>query len=129
MITARLGVGILLSAGLFIPSAIPSVGATNEWTKSTSGYWEEPFWSQGVLPAMNQAVVAFRNPGFKALAIGANTTANFSNSLTISNLIVDAPPGSVNQLLLNYAGPNIPLFVKSDLVLGTNASIVGYYSA
>src|SRR5437667_12171520 len=78
---------------------------TNEWTKASSGYWEEPYWSLG-LPSPDQEVVAFRNPGWKALAIGANTTANYAGSLTVNNLIVDAPTNSANQLLLNWPGVN-----------------------
>src|SRR5437773_9044701 len=75
---------------------------TNSWTKPTSGNWEEPFWSLGVLPSMNHGAIEFRNPGFKALAIAPSTTANFSGSLAIQNLTVEAPDGSANQLLLNY---------------------------
>jgi hypothetical protein len=112
-----------------IQSATLAAGQTNEWTKATSGYWEEPFWSLGQLPAMDQALVAFMNPGFKALAIGENTTMNFSNALAIRNLVVEGPTNSLNQLLLNYAGLTVPLSVSSDFNLGTNASLVSYYSA
>ncbi|MGN6553539.1 MAG: hypothetical protein ACTHLW_07430, partial [Verrucomicrobiota bacterium] len=117
------------NGGLIVQSGSSIVGPTNEWTKPDSGYWEEPFWSLGVLPAPDQNLVAFRNPGFKALAIGANTTFNYANSLSIENLLVDAPAGSINQLLLNYAGLSIPLSVHSDFNLGSNASLVSYYSA
>lgn len=117
--------------GLIIQS-----GATNEWTKPTSGYWDEldsgqvpTFWSLGSLPSITQDLVAFKNPGWKALSIGANTTANFPDSLGINNLTVDAPAGSFNQLLLNYAGLDVPLSVASDFILGSNGSLVSYYSA
>jgi hypothetical protein len=116
--------------GLIIQSGnSTSTSTTNDWLKFTSGYWEEPYWSLNQLPNMSQDLVAFRSPGFKALAIGANTTANYSNSLSIKNLLVEAPAGSLNQLLLNYAGTNTPLFVASDFSLGTNASVVSHFSA
>ena len=111
--------------GLIIQS-----GATNEWTKPASGVWQElDYWSLRQLPAINQDLVAFRNPGFKALAINSSTTSHYSNSLAINALTVDAPAGSFNQLLLNYAGLDVPLSVASDFILGVNGSLVSYYSA
>jgi hypothetical protein len=112
---------------VYSATAQASDASVNAWTKPTSGYWEEPFWSLGKLPAADQAYVAFTNAGWKALAIGQNTTANFSNSLNIQNLIIEAPSDSFNQLLFNYAGTNVPLNVQW-LDLGTNASLVSYYS-
>jgi hypothetical protein len=110
--------------------AVSGQTGTNFWTKTSSGYWEEPFWSLGQMPNHDQAGVALNNPGWKALAIGANTTANFPNSLSIKNLLVESPVDSANQLLLNYAGPAVPLRIDTDLrIAGTNSSIVSYYSA
>lgn len=117
------------NAGLIIQSEKFLTAITNEWTKTASGYWEEPFWSAGELPSIDYPAIAFRNSGFKALAIGANTTANYSNSLFTKTLIVDAPPGSTNQLLLNYAGLNVPLNVRGSFVIGPRASLVSYHSA
>ena len=118
-----------LGANTYLSDGNVSSNTVNDWTKTTSGYWEEPYWSLGRLPAMDQDLVAFRNPGWKALAIGADTTANYPNSLAINYLTVEAPADSFNQLLLNYAGLAVPLSVNSDLVLGTNGSLVSYYSA
>lgn len=112
----------------FFNSAQTAVAATNEWTKTTSGSWEESFWSLGVPPSFEQDLVAFRNPGFKALAINASTTAN-TNSLYLNYLTVDAPPGSSNLLLLNYAGMDVPLFINSDFILGTNGSLLSFSSS
>jgi len=100
-------------------------GAINEWTKPTSGYWEESFWSMG-LPSITNEAVAFQNEDFKALAIGANTTANHTNSLSIRNLQVYSP---ANLLLLNYAGLAVPLNVSSNFILGPGSSLLSYYSA
>ncbi len=118
----------LFVLSLFFSSSPWAAGATNEWTKTTSGNWEESFWSLGVSPSFDQELVAFRNAGFKALAINASTTAD-TNSLYLNYLTVDAPSGSSNQLLLNYAGLEVPLFVSSDFILGTNGSLVSFSSA
>jgi hypothetical protein len=100
--------------------------ATNRWTKSTSGYWEEPFWSLGELPSMAHDAIVFDNAGFKALAIGPNTTANYAGSLAIRNLIVSDAP---NLLLLNYSGLSVPLNIASDLVLSNGAALLSYSAA
>jgi len=127
------GLGIALKPGLgcaIIVSLVgfSAAGATNEWTKSTSGSWEESYWSLGQLPGMNQELVAFRNPGWKALAIGANTTANYPASLSLNNLLVEAPTDSFNQLLLDWAGLSVPLVVHSNLKIGANGSLASHYS-
>jgi len=114
---------ILLSVFAVVQANL-TAAPTNSWTKATSGNWEEPFWSLGVLPSISQGAIELRNPGFKALAIAPSTTANYPGSLSIQNLTVDAPDGSANQLLLNYVGLNVPLNVSGDFVLGPNASLV-----
>ncbi len=86
--------------------------SVNSWLKTSSGYWEEPYWSCGRLPALDQGSIVFTNAGWKALAIGQNTTANFPNALVIQKLTISAPTNSFNELLLNYAGTNVPLNVN-----------------
>jgi hypothetical protein len=115
--------------GLVLQSSYAPSSEENAWTKPTSGYWEEAYWSSGHFPSTNDPRVAFKNPGWKALAIGANTTANFSNSLVMKSLTIGAPDGSSNTLLLNYAGTNVPLTVRWYLTIETNASLLSYYSA
>ena len=101
---------------------------TNEWLKPVSGYWEEPYWSLGRLPTSQDAVL-FDNPGFKALAIGPSTVTSAPQSLSIQSLTIEAPSNSFNQLLLNWAGFTVPLSVSSNLVIGTNGSLVSHSSA
>jgi hypothetical protein len=121
--------GILLcSLVSIVPLSRAQDCGTNAWTKPTSGYWEESFWSCDRLPGLDQWLIAFTNSGSKTLTIGENTTGNFSNSLAINDLMVDAPDGSANELLLNYAGTNTPLSIH-DLKLGPNGSLVSYNSA
>src|SRR5512133_1427155 len=96
--------GWLSGAIVLFLARLSVAGVTNDWTKATSGDWQESYWSLGGLPGLDQDLVALRNPGWKALAIGANTTANYAASLSLNNFLVEAPAGSFNQLLLNWAG-------------------------
>ena len=118
-----LGANTYLSGGTIVLSTV------NEWVKPTSGSWEEPGWSLGRLPAVDQSLVAFRNSGWKALAIGRSTALNYPWALSVKNLTVEGPEDSFNLLLLNYAGTEVPLTVISNLFLGTNASLLSYFSA
>jgi hypothetical protein len=102
---------------------------TNQWTKPSNGNWEEPFWSLGALPSQTNVAVAIGNPGFKAVAIGGATVANFFASLTISNLTVSAPPGSGNLLLMNYSGLLTPLRILNNFHIGENGHLLHLYAA
>src|SRR5687768_9919419 len=93
----------LVASMSYFSSPHPAAGAINEWTKATSGYWEEPYWSLGILPDASQSVV-FNNAGWKALAIGPNTAQNFPQSMRVQSLRLGAPVDSYNTLLLTYAG-------------------------
>lgn len=98
---------IALSYCFIVPH--PAAGAANEWTKPTTGSWEEQAsWSLGVLPDATQEVV-FTNAGWKALAIGTNTAQNFPESMHVASLRVGAPTDSYNTLLLNFPGLAVPL--------------------
>src|SRR5258705_7015118 len=119
---------LFLTFLLSIVTVSGQTAGTNYWTKPTSGNWEESFWSLGQLPNHDQAGITFNNPGWKALAIGANTTANFPGSLSIRNLLIESPVDSANQLLLNFAGVSVPLHIDADLrVVGANSSLASYY--
>lgn len=119
-------VGVPLIGLLFAVSS--SFAETNSWTKTTSGYWEEPFWSLGQLPSASQEAIVFTNAGSKALAIGASTVASHPESLQINHFHVDAPTNSHNLLLLNYAGLNVPLTTATTYI-GRDGSLLSYYSA
>jgi hypothetical protein len=95
---------------------------TNHWTKPTSGYWEEPFWSLAVLPDATQSVV-FNNPGWKALAIGTNAAQNFPDSMSVQSLRVESPVDSSNTLLMNWSGFERPLQTTS-LFVGSNSAVI-----
>ena len=129
MKAGKLSLLVLSSFCLFAVQSHAAEGPTNSWTKPNSGSWEEPYWSLGGLPSSSQDAIMFTNSGWKALAIGAATTADYPDSLSIRQLEIGAPIDSMNQLLLNYAGLSVPLNIETDLILGTNASLVSYYSS
>jgi hypothetical protein len=97
----------------------------NLWTKPTSGSWEESFWSLGRLPGQEQTV-RLSNDGVKELAINAATTANYLESLSVQNLIVE---GSNNLLRLDWAGKAVPLRIASDVRIGSGAALHSHSSA
>jgi len=112
----------------FTLAVISTSFAANTWTKTTSGNWEEPYWSAGHLPTFSDGAILFTNEGWKALAIGSDTAANYPNSLRLSSLTIDAPVDSHNTLLLNWAQISVPLHADS-LFIGTNGSLDSHYSA
>jgi hypothetical protein len=99
-----------------------AVADVNSWTKPISGDWQEiDFWSLGELPEATQDIV-FTNAGWKALAINAQTSQNFSNSMSVLSMSVNARPDSFNTLLMNFAGFQRPL-QTGVLNIETNGSV------
>src|SRR5215469_4223635 len=84
----------------------------NSWTSPTSGNWEDSSWSLGALPGTNQSIV-LTNAGWKAVQISPNTAQNFPQTLNVNSIDISSPTNSANTLLLNYAGLDSPLIVKS----------------
>jgi len=118
-----------LSSGVFLLLSLITVsGQSNSWMKPTSGYWEDPYWSLGVLPNSSQSVL-FTNSGWKALAIGPSTAMNFSNSMTISRLTIRGAWDTFNTLLLQYAGTAVPLTVLNGVTVQDSARILNFDSA
>ncbi len=93
----------------------------NVWTKPTSGYWEEPYWSLGIPPGTNQAIF-FTNAGWKALAIGSSTVQNYPQTLNVNSITVAAPTNSFNLLLLNFMGYQTPL-TANVITLNSNTAM------
>jgi len=96
--------------------------------KPTSGYWDEQFWSSGILPGASQSI-AFTNRGYKALAIGGAMALALPETLVVSNFLVSAPNGSSNLFLLNYVGLNRPFQVRDTLTVGRNGGLLSLGSA
>jgi hypothetical protein len=99
----------------------------NAWISPTSGNWEDSQnWSLGIPPGSGQTIM-LTNQGWKAVAIGPNTAANFPGTLDVSSVILGGYTDSFNLLLLNYAGFEIPLQAGSVNV-GTNSGITALAS-
>src|SRR4051812_3725677 len=103
---------------------------TNSWINPASGNWEDSAsWSLGAPPGSDQTVLV-ANHGWKAVAIGANTTANFPQTLSIGSLQITSPgTDTVNTVLMNYAGLQTPLHMAQYLDVGTNTMMVVLQSA
>ena len=117
----------LTVAFLFVSLRL-SLGDANSWLKPSSGNWEEPFWSQGVLPNYGHSVM-ITNAGWKAVQIAPSTSQYFPDSLTVYSLTVASPVDSYNTLLLNYAGFDHPLTANYSITVGPGAAITMFNSA
>ncbi|HTL58973.1 MAG TPA: LamG-like jellyroll fold domain-containing protein [Candidatus Limnocylindrales bacterium] len=90
------GVGICLEA------------QPNSWTSPVSGNWEDLTWSLGVRPAAGQDIF-ITNAGWKAVQLTYSTAVNFPGCMTVNSITLDAPPDTLNVLLLNYVDTSTPL--------------------
>ncbi len=115
----------VVCVGLLSVSARAAL-TTNSWASPASGKWEAGTnWSLALPPSTNgQSVLSITNPVSKTVTIDFATTTNNPAALTISNLLVSAPAGSTNTLLLNNAGTNQPFRVLNSATVGANGLIV-----
>lgn len=120
------GAWILLCA---ITATAQQFNYINSWTKPTSGYWEESYWTYGLPSQPDYAHVNFNSPGWKALAIGSSTVRDHPNSLRLSSLVVRSPSNSFNTFMLNYAGLQTPLQIAGAFTLGDNSAFLTLASA
>ena len=118
------------SAGttVLVLSTLHSFADANSWLKPTSGNWEEPYWSQGILPNYGHAVM-ITNAGWKAVQIAPSTAQYYPDSLTVYSITVASPVDSYNSLLLNYAGFDRPVTANYNITVGPNAAITMFSSA
>ena len=112
--------------GLIVQSASPGTDI-NYWDKATSGSWEEPEWSLGVLPDSLQSV-AIVNSGWKAVAINPATVTDFPASLTVNDLTVACFGGGSNTLLLNFFGTAVPLRVLNGMSVRPGGTVLNLSS-
>ncbi len=90
---------------------------TNSWIFSTSGKWETASnWSLGA-PGLTDYFDTITNAGIKTITIDATTITSFTNTLTVTNLTIGAPGGSLNTLLLSNTGTNVSLHVVDNLTV------------
>ncbi len=88
---------------------------TNSW-RFLSGKWElGTNWTIN-LPPTNNSFVFITNATTKTVTIDAVTT-NSPTTMTITNLTLSAPGGSVNTLLLSDPGTNTPLRIANAFTI------------
>ena len=124
----RLPVFCHLALAVFIVSTLSSFADANSWLKPTSGNWEEPYWSQGILPNYGHSVM-ITNAGWKAIQIAPSTAQYFLDSLSVYSITVLSPVDSYNTLLVNYTGFDRPVTVNYNLVIGPGAAMSLFSSA
>ncbi|HWF18431.1 MAG TPA: hypothetical protein VG754_04155, partial [Verrucomicrobiae bacterium] len=104
----------------------------NDWRGPSSGSWQSPDWSLGILPGANQNIV-FTNAGVNLLTIDAATAQNYPQTLNIESLAVSAPYGSTNELLMDAAGLETPLVIgitnEGILSIASGTSIFEMHSS
>lgn len=100
---------------------------TNAWTSGSSGNWEDLTWSLGVRPGPGQTIL-ITNGNWKAVQLTHNTAVNFPASLNVDGIVLDAPPDTLNLLLLNYVGVSTPLTAGS-ITMTSNSAITTLSSA
>src|SRR5262249_18982631 len=99
-------------------------GKTNSWTNSVSGKWEVgPNWSLNVPPFPSLSLVSVTNAGTKTVSTDATTASGFPSTLTISNLVLSAPTGATNTLLLDH-GSSTPMRILRSLNVNRGGSLV-----
>src|SRR4051812_26990329 len=119
---------VLLFAGLCVTPALADNNNINSWIKPTSGYWEEQSsWSLGV--PTNSPSIYITNSGWKAVGISATTATNYPSSMSVSDLTIRGAWDTVNTLLLQYAGTDVPFTVANGLIAADGGRIVNFDSA
>lgn len=103
---------------------VTAPGGPNSWTNSIGGKWEGGTnWSLRMAPYQGNSIILITNAGSKTVTNDSTTATSFASSLTISNLLISAPGGAINTLLLRQ-GTSSPLTVLSNLVLNSGGAVV-----
>ncbi|HOX57253.1 MAG TPA: hypothetical protein P5205_11460 [Candidatus Paceibacterota bacterium] len=103
---------------------VVAAGGTNRWTNSLSGKWESgPNWSLNVAPYIGHPLVLITNAATKTVTSDATTASAFPTTLTLSNLLISAPAGATNTLLLAHGGTATPLTIRSNFTLNSGGAL------
>lgn len=128
-----------LAPGLFVTATATGTGTSefslarsvtaalgaNSWTNSISGKWETgPNWSLNAPPFSGQSLTSITNAGTKTVTSDATTVSGFPTTLTISNLVIGAPAGATNTLLLAHGGSATPLRVLRSLLINNRGALM-----
>ncbi|MBI5684666.1 MAG: hypothetical protein HZC54_06270 [Verrucomicrobia bacterium] len=114
------GLWVWLCLGFALAAISPSLrAADNIWTNLGGGYWDTVgVWSLGIRPT-NSHNIFITNATTKTVTMDSTTSGSYPASLTIYNLSLWGPAGTINTLYLNNSGLAVPLTVSNDFTLST----------
>ncbi|HVM59644.1 MAG TPA: hypothetical protein VMV72_02165 [Verrucomicrobiae bacterium] len=97
--------------------------STNVWAGALAGKWETGTnWLTGASPSLADSADLITNANNAIVTIDSVTT-NTPGTMTISNLVISAPPGSTNTLVLNSLGASVPLQILNSLAVGSGGVV------
>lgn len=112
--------GFFSSAVLLFLTFTTPVYAVKVWTNSLSGFWQERTnWLQQSAPDINSSV-QITNDVSKTIILNELTPIT---NLSIVSLLLNAPPGVTNTLLLSNVGVTNPLTMNTGLELQDGAAL------
>jgi hypothetical protein len=104
---------------------VAAPGGPNSWINGVSGKWEVGAnWSLNVAPFIGQSLISITNAGSKTVNNDVTTATAFPSTLTISNLVISAPGGGTNTLLLAHGGTSTPLRILRSFTLNSGGALV-----
>src|SRR5437868_12730385 len=103
---------------LLLASSLPA-RAEKIWTNSASGLWSDGLNWSGHTPPDITAFIRITNDNTKTITIDAST---LPANLTVQSLLLNAPPGATNTLLLSSVGIANPLVFQTGLELQDGAA-------
>jgi hypothetical protein len=100
--------------------ATVSQAQTNSCISSTDGFWDEArIWSLAKPPSIRQSAILITNDASETITIDGTTATEFKSTMTISNLTVNPPSGSIDTLYLDNTG-TIALHILNALTIGSS---------
>ena len=104
---------------------VTAAGGANSWTNRVSGKWETGSdWSLHVPPFAGHSLVLITNGATKTVNNDATTASGFPSTLMISNLVISAPAGATNTLLLAHGGTSTPLRILGSFSVNRGGAVV-----
>ncbi|MCG3148584.1 MAG: hypothetical protein PCFJNLEI_02029 [Verrucomicrobiae bacterium] len=105
-------------------NAIASLGEYNSWTNVADGRWQDVGnWSLGVAPTSTHARVQIANTNGNTVTINSDTVTSHPDTMIVKCLMLSAPAGTHNTLVLSNAGPSVPLQVLNACTLSSGGAM------
>jgi hypothetical protein len=118
--------GGLVAFGFIVPGA---QAQTNSWINPSIGFWQDASsWSLGSPPSPTQSML-ITNAGSKTVLMDSSTSSGYSNTLTVSDLILAGQGDSINMLLVDNIGANPPFHILNSLIVNPGSELVSLESA